>query len=60
MPYAIDNMISTSPLEGGIHVTNEQYTALLEGMCSGLLVKIENGEAVLVPQPVGEGDAEAP
>lgn len=67
MPYAINDMISKSPLPGGVQITDERYAELLGGMCSGLLVKIENGAAVLAQKPViedvieeGGGDAEAP
>lgn len=66
MPYAIDNTISKAPLAGGVQITDERYAELLNGMCSGLLVRIENGEAILQappePEPIEDGgdDAEAP
>lgn len=44
MPYAADGQISQDPIVGGIEITQEQYQYALEGMLSGLVVKIINGE----------------
>lgn len=50
MPYAKDDMISQAPISGGIFISPEKYTELLEGMLAGQVVAIEGGEAVLKPK----------
>lgn len=53
MPYAVNNQVSTSPIEGGIEITEHQYTEALAGMSAGRLVSIDGGFAVIDP-PVPE------
>lgn len=49
MPYAANNQISTSPIEGGIEITTEQYGQALAGMQQGKIVTIDGGFAVIDP-----------
>lgn len=53
MPYAANNQISTSLIEGGIEITTEQYGQALTGMKQGKLVSVDAGFA-LVDQPEPE------
>lgn len=49
MPYASENIVSTDPIEGGIEITEEQYSQALEAMCSGMVVTIVEGFAIIDP-----------
>lgn len=49
MPYATNDQISQSPIEGGIEITQEQYQEALAGMQAGKVVTIEGGFAVIDP-----------
>jgi len=52
MPYAAENKISTGPIEGGIEITQAQYSAALAGLQAGKLVSIDGGFAVVdKPEP---------
>ena len=53
MYYAADNQISTSPIEGGIEITAEQYSAALGGMAEGKRVTVDGGQLVVAfpPEP---------
>lgn len=52
MPYAAENKISQSPIEGGVEITQEQYREALAGMLAGKIVSVENGfELVDPPEP---------
>ena len=54
MPYAHDGRVSTSPIEGGVEITHEQYRAAIDGMIAGQVVTIEGGFAVIDPPPPPE------
>lgn len=49
MPYAANGQISTSPIAGGIEITDQQYAEALAGMVEGKLVSIDGGFAVIDP-----------
>ena len=51
MPYAAENRISQSPIEGGIEITEEQYQQALAALLEGLLVSIEGGFRIKEPPP---------
>jgi len=55
MPYAAEGLISTDPIEGGIEITDEQYAEAINALISGQLVKVENGQMVIV-DPAAGGD----
>lgn len=48
MPYAIDGLISTSPLDGGISITSAQYTSALQSMLDGDSVAVVDNELTIV------------
>src|SRR5690606_32701440 len=53
MPYAANGIISRSPIEGGIEITEDQYQQALEGMLEGKVVSIDGGFSVdFPPAPV--------
>lgn len=53
MPYAIKGQVSSSPIQGGIEITVEQYQQAIAGMLQGKVVSIENGFALVdAPAPV--------
>ncbi|MGO7533109.1 hypothetical protein [Rhizobium leguminosarum] len=57
MPYAAEGQISTDPIEGGIEITDEQYAEAIGAVIAGKLIKIENGQMVIVdPSDGGETD----
>jgi len=62
MPYAAENKISTSPIEGGVEITQAQYEAALAGMLAGRTVTIDGGFAVIdkpePPEPEPEPEPE--
>ncbi|WP_454842278.1 hypothetical protein [Pseudomonas hormoni] len=58
MPYATRGHVSQDYLEGGIEITAEQYCAAIDGMCSGLVVTIEDGFKISPPEPVPEPEPE--
>lgn len=47
MPYAANGQISTSPIAGGIEITDQQYAEALAGMSAGKIVSIDTGFAML-------------
>lgn len=54
MPYASRGHVSQDYLEGGVEITEEQYRAAIDGMCSGLVVTIEGGFKISPPEPEAE------
>ena len=54
MPYAHDGRVSTSPIEGGVEITQEEYRAAIDGMIAGQVVTIDGGFAVIDPPPPPE------
>lgn len=64
MPWATNNRVSTSPIEGGIEITDADYQAALDGIAAGKIVSIEGGEFALVdplpPEPEPEPEPESP
>lgn len=44
MPWAKDDLISKSPIEGGIEITPEQYKGALAGVMEGKKVAVRSGE----------------
>ena len=54
MPYAHDGRVSTSLIEGGVEITQEQYRAAIDGMIAGQVVTIDGGFAVIDPMPPPE------
>lgn len=51
MPYAADGMISQVEIEGGIPITEDQYTQALVGMLDGKEVTVSGGFKVEYPEP---------
>lgn len=49
MPFAADGQISQAPIDGGIEITEEQYREALDGMLSGLIVAVIDGELYVGP-----------
>lgn len=47
MPYAHNGMISQSPIDGGIEITQTQYAEALRAISSGMAVTIEGGFRVV-------------
>ena len=43
MPYAANDKLSTTPIEGGIEITSEQYADALQKVLEGKRVSIEGG-----------------
>lgn len=60
MPYAANNQISTSPVVGGIEITDQQYAEALAGMVSGKQVSIDGGFALIDPPAPEEPPAPDP
>lgn len=62
MPYATDDFISQTPIEGGIEITEADYAAALDGMLLGKLVSIVDGVLVVAfpPSPEPEPEPEPP
>lgn len=58
MPYAANNQISQSPIEGGIQITEQQYQAALNAMQEGKTVLVDSGLMTFGPAP--EPDPEPP
>jgi hypothetical protein len=62
MPWATNGQISTSPIDGGIEITDADYQAALEGIMEGKIVSIEGGVFALVdpllPEPEPEPEPE--
>lgn len=48
MPYVTDNKISKSPIEGGVEISDEKYSELLNAMASGHKIKVKEGEPVVL------------
>lgn len=49
MPYAVNGIVSTAPLEGAIEITDQQYREAVDGMCAGMVVSIDGGFSVALP-----------
>lgn len=45
--FASDGMVATSPLEGGIEISEQEYHDAIEGMLAGKEVRIEEGALVV-------------
>lgn len=61
MPWAINGQISTDALPNGVQITDEQYTAALDGVLSGKLISIDGGFAIIdPPQPEAPTEPEPP
>ena len=58
MPWAAHNTISTSPIEGGIEITDADFRAALEGIMEGKIVSIDGGVFALVDPPAPEPEPE--
>ena len=50
MPYATDGRISQAPIEGGIEISEADYSAALAGMLDGLQVQVLDGCLVVSPE----------
>ncbi len=48
MPYASNNKISTTPIDGGIEITDAQYRELLSAQISGRKFIIRDGNPVIL------------
>ena len=63
MAYAISNTISKAPLPGGVEISDQEYSELLDGMLQGLQVVVEDGAASLQappkPEPIEDDEPEA-
>lgn len=46
MPYATKDTISTSPIEGGIEITDAQYQEALQAIAEGKRLRIRDGQLV--------------
>lgn len=42
MPYAADNQISENPIVGGIEITQEEYSAAVDAIANGYVIRIIN------------------
>lgn len=51
MPYAKNDTVSTDEIEGGIEITEDQYSKALEGMMAGKLIRIDDGFTIVDPEP---------
>jgi len=60
MPYAKNNMISMSPIEGGIYIDQNEYTYALDKMQEGYLISIDGGFKVYLPEVITEEVVEEP
>ena len=60
MYYAAENKLSTSPIEGGIQISAEEYSAALSGLLEGKRVSVEDGQLVVAfpPEPEPEPEPE--
>lgn len=59
MPYAANNQLSTDPIEGGIEITDEQYTEAIDGLVEGKVISIDDGFKVEFPQPPANAEVNA-
>lgn len=50
MPYAANGKIAEDKFAGSIKISIAQYTEALEGMCAGLVVTIDDGFKVALPE----------
>lgn len=50
MPYAANGVIASDSFLGAIEITEEQYAEALKGMCEGLVVRIDDGFKVALPE----------
>lgn len=51
MPFAANDKIAQEEFSGSIEITDAQYAEALDGMCTGLLVTIDDGFKVVAPPP---------
>ena len=60
MPYAANNKLSTSPIEGGIEITQAEYADAVQGVLDGKRVSIEGGvlSVAFPPEPEPEPEPE--
>ena len=60
MPYAANNKLSTSPIEGGIEITQAEYAAALQGLLDGKRVSVAGGtlSVAFPPEPEPEPEPE--
>ena len=60
MPYAANDKLSTSPIEGGIEITAEQYSQAISAVLEGKRVSIEGGtlSVAFPPEPEPEPEPE--
>ena len=54
MYYAAENRLSTSPIEGGVQISAEEYRAALSGVLEGKRVSVEGGQLVVAFPPAPE------
>ncbi|WJR28903.1 tail fiber assembly protein [Pseudomonas mosselii] len=50
MPYAANGKIAEDKFAGSIKISTAQYAEALEGMCAGLVVTIDGGFKVSLPE----------
>lgn len=48
MPYAANNKISKTPIDGGIEITQEQYDAARAAMIAGRKIEVREGSLVIL------------
>jgi len=58
MPYAAEGQISTSPIPGGVKITDQQYQQALDGILQGQVVSVDGGFTVADPPPPPEPEPE--
>lgn len=58
MPWAANGQISTSPIHGGIEISEADYQAALAGMASGRVVSTEGDVFALVEPPPPDPEPE--
>jgi len=56
MPWAINGLISTSPIKNGIEITEEEYQAALDGIMNGKIISVESGIFSIIDPPETEPD----
>jgi len=57
MPWAINGLISTSPIENGIEITEEEYQAALDGIVNGKIISVESGIFSIIDPPEPEPES---
>jgi len=60
MPWAANGRISTSPIDGGIEISDVEYQTALNALLGGKLVSVEDGSLSLTDPPAPDAEPEPP